>query len=304
MKKKRNFTRELKFGLIVIGAGFLLYFGLNFLKGINIFSSVKNYYTVYEDIGGLVASSPVNIKGYKVGQVDEIKYDFTKETPFIVKISVKKDIALPEGTKIELYDDGIMGGKAIQVLLPEGSTYHKYYENGDTIQSTVSMGLIDQLASGLLPKIESISTQADSLIRELRSAIDSESLHRSINSFEQITTDLSATSVQLRKLMSDNIPHILDNVDVITADFAHVSGNLKQIDYAATFSSLDHTVSNLKSITRKINDPDGGTLGSLINDQKLYLNLLHATDNADSLLVDLKRNPKRYVHFSLFGKNK
>ncbi len=114
---KRNFfTREVKVGIMAVVAIFVLYFGLNFLKGIDIFTPIDYYYTTYENIGGLVPSSPVYVKGYKVGQVEEIKYDFTKDVAFVVKISVSNDISVPKGAKIELFDDGLMGGKAIQLI--------------------------------------------------------------------------------------------------------------------------------------------------------------------------------------------
>lgn len=297
---KRTITRELKLGIIVIGAGLLLYFGLNFLKGINIFSSVKNYYVQYDNIGGLVASSPVNLKGYKVGQVDDIQYDFSKETPFVVTISIKKDIVLPHGTQIALYDDGIMGGKAIQVILPTNNT-PTAYQDGDTLPAQVIPGLIDQLTMELLPKIQSISVQADSLIIALRNTIENENVTNALGRLDEISKDLAATSAHANKIMGENIPGILNKVDVVANDFITVSSNLKSIDYAATFSNIDQTISHLNSVAAKI-DTTGGTLGALLNDDQLYFKVLDTASSADSLLLDLKKNPKRYVHFSIFGR--
>lgn len=161
--KKNFFNKEVKIGLMVIIAIFLLYFGINFLKGIDIFSPTRSYYSVYEKLDGLETSSPVFIKGYKVGQVDKIQYDFSQQKPFVVKISIEKNIRLPEGTKIELFDNGLMGGKALQLILNQSDDEH-YFQPGDTIPSQISVGLMGQITNSLLPKIENISSHCRFII--------------------------------------------------------------------------------------------------------------------------------------------
>jgi len=301
--KKKYFTREVKVGIMAVVAIFVLYFGLNFLKGIDIFSSVGNYYAVYENIGGLVPSSPVYVKGYKVGQVEEVKYDFSKQKSFVIKISVSKDIKLPKGTLVELYDDGLMGGKAIQLVYAPTNASQSMYEPGDTIESQVSIGLMGQLAGDLMPKIQSISEQADSLIRSVRVLVENKDLNKSLTSIEHTTSDLAVSSAQLKKMMNNDVPHILSDVNVITSDFKQISGNLKKVDFEATFSSINHTIANLNLISDKMNSSDG-TLGMLINNKDLYINLSNTASNADKLMIDLQKNPKRYVHFSVFGSKK
>lgn len=299
--EKKFFTREVKVGITAIVAIFVLYFGMNFLKGIDIFSSVSNYYASYENIGGLVPSSPVYVKGFKVGQVEEIKYDFSKQNSFVVKISVAKDIQLPIGTKIELYDDGLMGGKAIQLIYAPITASQTMHQSGDTIESQMGTGLMAQLTGSLLPKIESISTQTDSLIRSVRTLVDNKDLTKSIASIEHTTADLAVSSSQLKKMMNNDVPHILGNVNDITSDFKQISGKLKKIDYEATFASIDHTIANLNMLTTKMNSSEG-TIGLLLNNKDLYINLSNTAASADKLLIDLQKSPKRYVHFSLFGR--
>jgi phospholipid/cholesterol/gamma-HCH transport system substrate-binding protein len=299
--EKKFFTREVKVGIMAIVAIFVLYFGMNFLKGIDIFSSVSNYYASYENIGGLVPSSPVYVKGFKVGQVEEIKYDFSKQNSFVVKISVAKDIQLPIGTKIELYDDGLMGGKAIQLIYAPITASQTMHQSGDTIESQMGTGLMAQLTGSLLPKIESISTQTDSLIRSVRTLVDNKDLTKSIASIEHTTADLAVSSSQLKKMMNNDVPHILGNVNDITSDFKQISGKLKKIDYEATFASIDHTIANLNMLTTKMNSSEG-TIGLLLNNKDLYINLSNTAASADKLLIDLQKSPKRYVHFSLFGR--
>lgn len=298
--KKKYFTREVKVGIMVVVAIFVLYFGLNFLKGIDIFSPVNYYYGRYENIGGLVPSSPVYVKGFKVGQVEKVNYDFSKKESFVIKISVSKDIQVPKGAKIELYDDGLMGGKAIQLIYEPINASQAMFQPGDTIESEVGIGLMAQLSGDLMPKIESISTQADSLIRSVRMLVENKNLTKSLSSIEHTTADLAVSSSQLKKMMNNDMPRILGDVNVITTDFKQISGNLKKVDYAATFASINHTISNLNLITDKVNSSEG-TIGMLLNNKDLYINLSNTAASSDKLLIDLQKNPKRYVHFSLFG---
>jgi phospholipid/cholesterol/gamma-HCH transport system substrate-binding protein len=298
--KKKFFTREVKVGIMAVVAIFVLYFGMNFLKGIDIFSPVNYYYASYENIGGLVPSSPVYVKGFKVGQVEGVKYDFSKKESFVIKISVSKDIKLPKGTIVQLYDDGLMGGKAIQLIYAPIVATQAMFEPNDTIASEVGTGLMAQLSGDLMPKIESIATEADSLIRSVRVLVQNKNINKSLASIEHTTADLAATSAQLKKVMSTDVPHILGDVNTVTTDFKQITGNLKKIDYAATFASIDHTIANLSLISDKMNGTEG-TIGLLLNNKDLYINLSNTAASSDKLLIDFKQNPKRYVHFSLFG---
>ena len=300
MMKKKYFTREVKVGIMAVVAIIVLYLGLNFLKGIDVFSPVNYYYGRYENIGGLVPSCPVYVKGFKVGQVEKVIYDFSKKESFVVKISVSKDIKLPKGTQIELYDDGLMGGKAIQLIYEPIVASQTMYAPSDTIESKVGVGLMAQLSGDLVPKIQNISTQADSLIRSVRKLVENKNLTKSLSSIERTTADLAESSSQLKKVMNTDVPRIVSDVNVMTTDFKVVSENLKKIDYAATFTSVNHTVTNLSQITDKINSSEG-TIGMLLNNKDLYINLSNTAASSDKLLIDLQKNPKRYVHFSLFG---
>lgn len=298
--KKKFFNREIRVGIMAIIAIFILYFGLNFLKGIDIFSPISYYYATYENIGGLVASSPVYVKGFKVGQVEKIQYDFSKNVAFVVKFSVSKDIQIPKGAKLELYDDGLMGGKALQLIYAPVTEVQNLYVPGDTVESQVGGGIMAQLSGSLLPKVESISTQADSLLRSVRLLIESKQIKNSLSSIEKTSADLAVSSAQLKTLMKNDMPRIVKDVNGITGDFKEVSGNLKKVDFAATFASINQTIANLNFITDQVKNPNG-SIGLLLNDKGLYNQLNNTASSANQLLIDLKQNPKRYVHFSLFG---
>ena len=299
--KKSTFTRDFKVGLTVCVAIFILYFGMNFLKGVDIFSSTHKYYGSYENLGGLVPSAPVYIKGMKVGQVDAVNYDFQKATAFSIQVSVNKDVILPLGTEMQLIDDGLIGGKAILLQLPENPNFTLSHEDYDTIPTVVVAGLVEQLSTELLPKISSAMTQIDSLLYSVNNLVNSDEIAHSLQSIESTTSDLAVTSKSLKNMMQTEVPELTDNLLNITEDFSEIGGDLKQIDVVGIANSIDTTLVNLQSISNKLNDKNG-TLGLLVNDEKLYFDLTNTVTSADKLLIDLKENPKRYVHFSLFGK--
>ena len=301
MKQNSNTKRVVKVGIVALISLFLLYFGLNFLKGIDIFSSVNNYYGTYEEIGGLVPSAPVYIKGYKVGQVEDVKYDFTKTPAFTVTVSVSADIQLPQGTEMQLFDDGLMGGKAVQFILPQQASYTNTYQNKDTLPTIVAGGLIDLLAGDMLPKITSAVNHIDSLSISLNTLINGEEIQQTLKSLKNTTNDLAHSSAQLKSLMQHKLPSLVDNVDVVVRDLSTVTNSLAKTDLTKTLNSVDSVMTNLQTLSAQLNDPNG-TLGLLMNDKQLYFNLSNTAASADQLLIDLKENPKRYVHFSLFGK--
>jgi phospholipid/cholesterol/gamma-HCH transport system substrate-binding protein len=286
-----KFTRELKFGIIILGALFLVYFGLNFLKGINIFSSTDRYYAKFEHIDGLVVSSPVYVKGYKVGQVDEIVFDFSQREPFTVRFSVSREIRLPKGTIVEKYDDGLLGGKALQLLIPTGNVAQIFYSANDVITSRIAIGLMGQISSIFLPKIEDFVNQADSALRSLRTLLENESLTNTLESAEKIASDLTVSSRQFRNMMSNQIPQLLDNTNTLITDFSQVSEHLQGLDIDKaneTLATLDNTIATFGNTADNVSE--------------LSIGLLRVSSSADSLLIDLKENPRRYVHFSLFGR--
>ena len=301
MKQNSNTKRVVKVGIVALISLFLLYFGLNFLKGIDIFSSVNNYYGTYEEIGGLVPSAPVYIKGYKVGQVEDVKYDFTKTPAFTVTVSVSADIQLPKGTEMQLFDDGLMGGKAVQFILPQQASYTNTYQDKDTLPTIVAGGLIDLLAGDMLPKITSAVNHIDSLSISLNTLINGEEIRQTLKSLKNTTNDLAHSSAQLKSLMQHKLPSLVDNVDVVVRDLSTVTNSLAKTDLTKTLNSVDSVMTNLQTLSAQLNDPNG-TLGLLMNDKQLYFNLSNTAASANQLLIDLKENPKRYVHFSLFGK--
>ena len=298
---RKKYTREVKIGLMVIVAIFILYFGLNFLKGIDIFQKQSSYYGNFENVDGLVKSSSVKVKGFKVGQVSDIQYDFSKKESFKVVITVSEDIKLPVGTTMLLTDEGLLGGKFIERVYSPVSDKQFTHHKNDKLPTQTSSGLMAGLTGSLMPKIEQVIQQADSLIRSVRTLSESTQITNSLNSLENTTADLAITSAQLKGLMSNQMPAMMNNINAVTGDIRFVSENLKKVDFAGTMENVDFTIKNLNDFTRKLNSNEN-SLGMLINDKNLYINLNNTAESADKLLIDLKENPKRYVHFSLVGK--
>ena len=291
-------SREIRIGLIVIAAIGLLFFGLNYLKGINIFSPTNYYIAIYKNVDGLVPSNAVYIKGYKVGQVDKITYDFSRDSSFMVYMSINKDLKLPKGTHAELADEGLVGGKQINLVLAPASNV--YYHSGDIVESSVPVTLMETLKTGVVPNLEKIVPKLDSLVTNLNKVASDPAVGKSLASIQRTTANLDETSAQLKSMMHKDVPQIMTKVNKMADNFEAVSGNLRNIDFAATMASVNQTLVNLATATGKLNSKEG-SLGLLLNDKTLYVNLSNMTGSANDLMVDLKAHPKRYVHFSVFG---
>ena len=293
---KKIFTREVKIGLSFIAAVVCIIFGLNFLKGINIFAPSNRYYAEFDNLDGLVVSNNVVVRGYKVGQVTEITYDFTLEHPFVVTILVDDAIRLPLGSTMLLRDDGLMGGKVIDIVYGNQTELHAV---GDTVPSDVAPGLM-AVVGQLVPRLEGTISHVDSVLESVNSLVASPEIKNSLKLVERITADLQVSSAQLKRVMNTQLPGIMSDINTVTGDLKKVSGDLRQIEFAELFARIDHTVNNLQVFSEKLNSSEG-TIGKLMNDNALYDNLNTTVGSVNELVVDLKANPKRYVHFSLFG---
>lgn len=294
---KKIFTQEVKIGIAFIVAIVMAYIGINYLKGINIFTPTNHYYATFDNVGGLLVSNSVYVKGYKVGQVRDIQYDFTKENSFVVELTVEDNLKLPKGTIVRLYDESIMGGKALELVYSED--FSNFHITGDTLISEKQIGLMGMLGD-LAPKLEGTINHVDSLIVSVDNLARSQEIKNSLKSFESTMADLTVSSAKLKVMMNHQVPTILENVNQVSGDLKKVSADLKQMDLVNLYARIDKTIANLQIFSDNLNQKDG-TLGMLMHDKELYKNLTDVSSNANLLLLDLKENPKRYVHFSLWG---
>lgn len=289
--KKTFFTKEVKIGLAFICALAFLIWGINFLKGVNLFTPSNHYYLKYERIDGLVVSNGVFIKGYKVGQVRNIKYDFTQKESFVVDILMNQDIKLPKGTIAYLFDESMLGGKGINLVFTEEPDYHT---SGDTLITDTEKGLMASMAD-IVPTIQSTIKHADSLILSVNNLINSTEIQRTLSNFESITAELNKTSRKLAKMIDEQFPPIVNNVNAICTDLKSVTGQLSSVQYNDIIESLDSTLVNLEEFTDRINSPNG-SLGLLLNDKALYNNIDATVNSVNSLLIDFKDDPRRYLY--------
>lgn len=294
-----KYAREIKVGVLAVVCIFLLFFGFNFLKGVNIFSSMYSFHGVYDNIHGLEEQAPVLIRGYKVGQVDKIHYDFTKDSAFIVDVSINRDIDLPRGTQMALVADGLLGGMAIELQLPVAQS-DDLCKSGETLPTTYIPGLVENLQVNLLASLENTIDGVDSLVNQLNGQLANDHLANTLANVDNISSDLTTVSRDLKGLMRNQVPQIVSNADTAVHSIKLIAADINRADISGTVARVDSAVAQVNTTLADINS-DNGTLGLLLHDKSLYMNIDATVVSADSLLTDLKANPKRYVHFSLFG---
>ena len=289
--------KEVKIGLIGILAIGMLIFGINYLRGVAMFKSSRSYYVEFNNINGLPISSPVFANGYKIGLVRDIQYNYEKLGTVTVEVEVEEGMRIPSGSKGELVTE-MLGTVKMNLLLNLES--QNYLQPGDTLQGFANNGIMG-VAETMVPKLELMLPKMDSILNSLNKLMADPALAATLHNAEQVTANLTVTTHELNKLMKNDLPKITGNLNSLTDNLNTISYNLKGIDYAATMRSIDSTLYNVRVLTNKLNSKDN-TIGLLFNDPTLYNNLSATTSNAASLLEDLKSHPKRYVHFSLFGR--
>ena len=290
-------TKEVRIGIAGIIALCILVYGINYLKGINMFKPSSYFYVKFQNVNGLAKSSPVFADGVRVGIVRDIYYDYNQAENVIVEVELDTELRIPKGSSAELVSE-LMGGVRMNILLANNP--REKYAVGDTIPGKLNNGMMESVAA-LMPQIEQMLPKLDSIMISLNNILNNQSIPATLHSVEKTAANLEVASGQLKVLMGRDIPQLTGKLNTIGDNFITISGNLKEIDYAATFKEIEQTLANVKMVTENINSKDN-TVGLLLNDPQLYNNLNATTANAASLLEDLKEHPKRYVHFSLFGK--
>ena len=296
----KKFSKEIQIALVAIVGAVVLYFGLQFLKGLTVFSTDSNYYVKFKDISGLSSSSPVYANGYRVGVVENIIYDFEGSDGIVAVIGINNEMRMPKGTTADIVSDLLgniklelrLGDKAAGVLAP-----------GDTIIGGQEQGAMAKAAE-IIPQVQSLLPKLDSILVSVNALLADPALAHSLHNIEQITGSLTSTSNDLNRLttsLNRQMPQMLENADGLLANTNSLTRNLNELDLAATMQKVDLTLQNVEQMTAKLNSNDG-TIGLLMRDPGLYNNLNATMMHADSLMIDLKRHPKRYVHFSVFGK--
>lgn len=293
-------TKEIKIALVAIVGILIMYFGINFLKGMNLFSTNNAYYMTFDDIQGLGASTPIYADGYKVGIVDGLEYDYKENGPIKVKVDINKDLRIPQGSKAEIVKD-LMGNLQVNLLLANNP--RERVEPGGIIPGAVNGGMMDK-AANLIPVVEKMLPKLDSILTSVNALLADPALAASLHNVETITSNLTVSTRELNTLMAGlnkQVPGMIGKANGVLDNTNRLTANLASLDVQGTLNKVNQTLESAHQFTEKLNS-NQGSLGLLLNDTKLYDNLTSTMGHADSLVIDLKAHPKRYVHFSVFGR--
>ena len=295
-------------GLCVIIALLVLVFGINFLKGVNLFKAANYYYASYTNVAGLNLSAPVTINGYKVGLVRDIQYAYDNPGHIKVELSLDKELHLTRGTKAMLVTD-MLGTASIELVMGRDP---QMLEVGSELIDQTSSGLMDNVSQDLLPGITAMIPKIDSLLVALTEVASNPAIGTSLDHLNATLVNLESASGQLNGLMrsmpgivSDagvtmgNVKSMSSNLNVISNDLTSVSNTLKGMPLDATMNNVLEASRSLNEVLANLNNPNS-SMGLLLNDRQLYQNLSNASASLDSLLIDVKKNPKRYISLKLF----
>jgi len=299
-------SKEFKIGLMAIVAIVLFIFGYNFLKGKNLLEDSRTFYAVYDQVEGLSTSSAVTISGLQVGTVIDIR--IREDAKLVVEMNIKNDYPFSKSSIAEIYGGDLIGGKSVKINPNfEDKTYA---QPGDTLMGRIEPGLMDIVNKKLSPlqqKIEDGVSSVDTLLNSINYVLDEDtnkSLKNSILTLNKTISHLNSTASQVDQLLARNtetLESTLNNVSGISEKFNKIADTLSQIEFNKIVNDLENSLAQFNAVAEKVNSGEG-SIAKLINDDKMYNNLEQASKQLEELIQDIKLNPKRYVHFSVFGK--
>lgn len=291
-------SKEVKIGIAFILAIFLLYYGISFLKGFNIFKSSNTYMVVFDNVSGLTQATPVTLNGFQIGLVSSMKMDPKNPNRIITYLNMDKNIKIPKGSKMSL-DVSMLGSATIMMEINPYTSEH--VANSDTIIGIRKKGMLDA-ADTMVPQIQGLLPKIDSILIGINTLVNSPALAQSLSDVNQMTGDLAKSTKQLNALMATlnkDIPVITGNINTMSNDLSGFSKQLNDMDIAATFKSVDSTMKNIEELSNKLSSKEG-SIGLLLNDRNLYDSINSTIGNASLLLKDIRENPSRYINVKVF----
>ena len=296
-------SNEIKTAILVLSGILMFIVGFSYLKSNNIFSSDRTFFAIYDDIEGVSVGTPVTVSGFNVGSIQDISF-YQNTMDILVKFRVENKVQFSKNSVAQIYETGLIGGKALAILPNKGPLA----QSGDTLRSSIAPGLTELVNDKLSPlqeKIESTFVSADSLLKNINNVLDVNSQNQIKESFSQLSDlaiNLKESAENLNSIINSNeikINDIVSNVDNFSSNFSSLSNSFSDVE--VIIGNLTKTSNNLNSIIDEISSGDG-TFNQLIYDDSMIKSLNEASNNLNLLMEDLRLNPKRYVHFSLFGK--
>ena len=296
-------SNEIKTAILVLSGILMFIVGFSYLKSNNIFSSDRTFFAIYDDIEGVSVGTPVTVSGFNVGSIQDISF-YQNTMDILVKFRVENKVKFSKNSVAQIYETGLIGGKALAILPNNGPLA----QSGDTLRSSIAPGLTELVNDKLSPlqeKIESTFVSADSLLKNINNVLDVNSQNQIKESFSQLSDlaiNLKESAENLNSIINSNeikINDIVSNVDNFSSNFSSLSNSFSDVE--VIIGNLTKTSNNLNSIIDEISSGDGN-FNQLIYDDSMIKSLNEASNNLNLLMEDLRLNPKRYVHFSLFGK--
>ena len=299
---KKLASKEFIIGISVIVALVILFFSFDYLKGINLLNPSNYYYAYYDNVAGLEVSAPVSINGYKVGQVRELQYDYDHPGKIKVLLALNDKLRVPADSYAEMSSTLLSGGYINIVMGKE----KRMVEKGAEIPTREHVDMMSAISQDVMPAVNKILPRVDSLVYNLNYLVADPSLRRSIYNLDGITTNLLGASAGLDITMKKDVPLIMNNarsamvkIDSVSYNLIGLSRTLKELPVAETMQSVQTVTQNLEQFSAQLNEQNS-TLGKLTNDPELYNRLNRVSADIDSLILDIKRNPKRYISIKLF----
>jgi phospholipid/cholesterol/gamma-HCH transport system substrate-binding protein len=293
-------SKEIKIAIVSIATIVAFILGANFLKGKNFLKPEKTYFAFYDHADNLTASNSVFLKGMRVGRVDKLEFVGMRNPRIKATIVINERLDIPKNTIARIATADMLGTKIIELIF---SDEQEFLRSGDTLIGEVEVGMIAEITSQLLPmkdKIESLATSLDTLVTAMNTMLNEDAQRRIQNAI----WDMSIAVMNVRHLvqaMNSVVNTEREKISTILENFANVSENLNNADFASTVNNLQNTLAQTEQLIKNLNDGEG-TATLLLNDPKLYEELTKSTTNLGNLLEDMQANPRRYVHFSLFGR--
>ena len=293
---EKKISKEVIIGIVTIISLVLLYVGVNYLKGINLFKPANYYYVSCSNVKDITISTPVYVDGFKIGLVRSIEYDYSSVNKITLEISLDKGMQINKGSYISI-ESSLLSGAILNVILNKYVT--EYIKPGETLEGRIAGGMMSSVEENILPVIADMLPKIDSILTGLQALVSNTALTQSLSNLESATKQLEASSLRLNLFLKNDVPEISSNLKTTTSNLSTFSDNLNKLDLEQSINSLNSTLGNINTLALKLNSNDN-SLGLLLNDSLLYNNLNRTLNNASVLLFDVKQNPKKYVRLSLF----
>ncbi len=291
--------REIKIGIAFVVGLFLLFFGIRFLKGFNIFKPSNIYTVVFEDVTGLAVSSPVLLNGHKVGIVSALKVNPNNFKQIVVEVTMDKEVAITKGSILNM-EASMLGTSSL--LLELNARTKDFASYSDTLRGVNKPGMLDAVQKDMLPQVTNMLPKMDSILVGLVAVANHPALVASLQNVNETTKNLQTATRELNTMMAQlnkQIPTITSHLSASSGDISTMTKRMNQLEFEKTFAKMDSTMANVERMTRRFNERNN-SMGLLLNERALYDSLNIAIGNMSALLEDVKKNPKKYINVKVF----